>query len=106
MPVEEAEALNAIGFTKDVYLGPENYVFEENGGGVTRSDYEEQLDNSDLPAGYGEALDAMFAAYDHSEDHAKEDPHTGGAVSSPDCTLQANGTKTDMHVTGMPTINC
>ena len=114
MPVEEGEALNAIGFTKDVYLGPEQYPIEESGDIATRNSYEEHLDHNELPTSYGEALDAMFAVYDHSEDHAKEDspPNNGGEVSTlkspdmpgPDCTLQASGTKSDIHASGMATM--
>lgn len=114
MPVEEGEALHAIGFTKDVYLGPENYAIEVGGNIATRNSYEEQLGHNELPADYGEALDAMFAVYDHSEDHAKEDLPPGGGgdlsvttspgVSGPDCTLQASGAKTEMPTSGMATM--
>ena len=102
MPLERAEALEAVGFTKDVDLGPDsNSISSGEGTGTTHATHDEHLDHSEIP-GYGEALDAMIAVYDHSEEHANPVVGVDAAVVAPnDCTLQASGTKGDIFAPGM-----
>lgn len=84
LSLEQAEALEGIGFTKDVHIGTEPYASSDHNAPNHDLLFEQNSEHPD----FGEALDAMIAVYDHPEVHVSSG--AAGVPESPDCTLQTN----------------